>query len=213
MIQFLTSLLFNHKITDLLSLLIFYTQYSNITFFILDDNVRFLLDFSKEFDMPSMRMRCEDFLLGQSASIQSLVLAEKHELQNLLKQCVSYAKTLTLEDLDKNPDCKEISEKTLARIYREKVMMMRDYANDLKQAESKLRKQNDQLLDQKEGMVNMFNSIGKIWEMPNKRCYKHMTEERFDFTCRDCNEKIQREVRRMCNDGQHVRRFYKMNNS
>jgi len=160
-----------------------------------------------------MRMRCEDFLLGQHASLQSLVLSEKYELNNLFKQCVSYAKTLTLEELDKDPDCKNISEKTLAKIYREKVTMMRNYANDLKQAESKLRKHNDQLLDQKDGMVNMFMSIGKIWDMPNKRCYKHMTEERFDFTCRDCNEKIQREVRRMCNDGQHVLRFFKTNNS
>lgn len=181
-------------------------------FYISEENVTFLLDFSQEFEMPSMRMRCEDFLLHQPASIQSLVLAEKYDLRNLFKVCVDYAKTLTLEDLDKNPDCKQVNETTLTKIYREKVSMMRNYANDLKMAESKLRKQNDQLLDQKEGMISMFKNIGKIWEMPNKRCYKHMTEERFDFTCRDCNEKIQREVRRMCNDGQHVRRFFKMNN-
>lgn len=90
--------------------------------------------------------------------------------------------------------------------------MMRNYANELKQSESKLKRQNDQIIDEKEGVVTIFKNMSKLWEMPSKRCYKHMTEEVFDFTCRDCNEKMQREVRRMCAEGQHVRRFFILNN-
>ncbi|WAR17960.1 BAT38-like protein [Mya arenaria] len=177
-----------------------------------DSNVDILLDFAEEYDMPSMRNRCEDYLCAQDASIEHLIVAEKFDLKHLYKQCVDFAKTRTLEDLEKDPLCKCVSEKTLTRIYKEKVNMMRDYANDLKQSETKLTRANEQLLDEKEGMAAMLGSIGKIWEMPNKRCYKHMTDDRFDFTCRDCNEKIQREVRRMCSDAQHVRRFFTLNN-
>jgi hypothetical protein len=162
--------------------------------------------------MANLKLRCEEYLLTQEVSLESLVIAEKHSLKNLFKQCVDFAKTQTMEDLERHPLKKEISEQTLIAIYKEKVYMMRDYANELKQNESKLKRQNDQLSDEKDGMLNIFKNMGKLWEMPNKRCYKHMTDEKFDFTCRDCNEKMSREVRRMCNDGQHVRRYFILNN-
>lgn len=177
-----------------------------------ETNVKFLLEFADEFDMPSMRNRCETFLCAQDACIDNLIVAEKHDLKQLYKQCVDFSKTRTLEDLERDPLCKCLSERTLIKIYKEKVNMMRDYAQDLKNAETKLERRNGQLADEKDGMAEMFKNISKIWDMPNKRCYKHMTDETFDFTCRDCNEKIQREVRRMCHDAQHVRRFFKMNN-
>ncbi|XP_060565206.1 kelch-like protein 24 [Ruditapes philippinarum] len=180
--------------------------------YITDSNVQLMLEFAEEYEMANLKLRCEEYLLTQEVSIESLVIAEKHSLKNLFKQCMDFAKTQTMEDLERHPLKKEISEQTLIAIYKEKVYMMRDYANELKQNESKLKRQNDQLSDEKDGILNIFKNMGKLWEMPNKRCYKHMTDEKFDFTCRDCNEKMSREVRRMCNDGQHVRRYFILNN-
>ncbi|KAL4218496.1 hypothetical protein ACF0H5_023230 [Mactra antiquata] len=180
--------------------------------YITESNVQLMLDFSEEYEMPNMKLRCEEYLLSRDLSIESLVLAEKYSLKTLYKQSVDFAKTRTLEELDRHPLRKDISDQTLITIYKEKVHMVRDYANDLKQTESKLKKQNDQLNDEKEGMIDILKNMSKLWEMPNKRCYRHMTEEKFDYTCRDCNEKMQREVRRMCSEAQHVRRYYRLNN-
>lgn len=171
-----------------------------------------MLEFSEEYDMTNLKFRCEEYLLSRDISLETLVLAEKYGLKNLFKQSMDFAKTLTMEDLDRHPLKKEIGEQTLITIYKEKVYMIRDYANELKQSESKLKRQQEQLTDEKEGTLTIFKNISKLWEMPNKRCYKHMTDDKFDFTCRDCNEKMQREVRRMCSEGQHVRRFFKVNN-
>lgn len=181
--------------------------------YITDSNVKLMLGFSEEYDMQNLKSRCEEYLLANDVSIETLVLAEKYGLKTLYKQSLDFAKTLTMEDLEKHPLRKDIGDQTLITIYKEKVHMMRDYANELKQNESKLKRQNEQLIDEKEGMSTIFRNLGKLWEMPNKRCYKHMTDEKFDFTCRDCNEKMQREVKRMCSEGQHVRRFFKLNNN
>ena len=180
-------------------------------FFFSEDNVKLLLKFSEEYEMVSLRSRCEEYLLGQDNSLETLLLAEKYKLRNLYKRCIQSAKTRTLEDIERSDEYKHISQDTLLKIYKEKIEVMRDYANDLKLGEKKLKQQNDQLNAEKEGMLNMFQNIPKVWEEPSKRCYKHVTEDNFDYTCRDCNEKVQREVRRMCHDGQHVRRFYKPN--
>lgn len=176
-----------------------------------DNNVQILLTLSEEYDMPAMKLRCEEYLLSQEMSIDNLILAERYNLKTLHKQCIEFAKTCTLEDLEQNLSYSEIGEQTLIKIYKEKVNMMRNYARDLKENERILIKQNEQLMDEKEGMVVLFKNIGQIWDMPNKRCFRHMTDKTFDYTCRDCNERIEREVRRMCNDGQHMRRIGKVN--
>lgn len=186
--------------------------YSSQNYFITDSNIRLLLQMSSEYEMPKLKSKCEEYLLTQDFSIESLILAAKHDLKTLHKNCVDFAKTQTMEDLERHPLRKEIDPDTLIAIYKEKVYMIRNYADELKQSESKLKKQNEQMVDEKEGMCSIFNTMGKLWEMPNKRCYKHMTDEKFDFTCRDCNEKLQREVRRMCSEGQHVRRYFILNN-
>lgn len=85
--------------------------------------------------------------------------------------------------------------------------MIRDYANEVKQNEKKLEVQCDQLRLEKEMMKSTLQNIKKLWEAPNKRCFRHMTEDSFDYSCRDCNEKMQREVRKMCTDGQRSRRY------
>lgn len=180
--------------------------------YVTDSNVQMLLQFAEEFDMPKLKSRCEHYLLSQDFSIESLLISEKYDLKKLHKSCVDFAKTLTMEDLERNPLRKDLSDQTLIAIYKEKVYVMRNYANDLKQSENTLKKQNEQIRDEKEGMCTIFKNISKLWEMPNKRCYKHMTDDKFDFTCRECNEKMQREVKRMCSEGQHVRRYFVINN-
>ena len=176
-----------------------------------EENVKLLLKFSEEYDMVSLRGRCEEFLLVHDNSLGSLVLAEKYKLKNLYKRCIQSANTRTLEEIERSEEFKHLSQETLLKIYRDKIELMRDYANDLKLSEKKLKQQNEQLNTEKEGMLHMFQNIPKVWEEPSKRCYKHVTEEGYHYTCRDCNEKTQREVRRMCHDGQHVRRFQKPN--
>ena len=174
--------------------------------------MRYLLDLAEEYEMDSMKLRCEDFLISQDKSLEILVLAEKFNLKTLFKRSIEYARTRTLEELERSPEYKILSPDTIIKIYKEKIDMMRDYANDLKQQEKKVTHQRDQLECEKEGMIGVFQSIQKLWDMPNKRCYRHMTDEKYDYTCRDCNEKIQREAKKMCHDGQHVRRFYINNN-
>ena len=94
------------------------------------------------------------------------------------------------------------------QIYREKVNMMRSYANDLRQSESRLEVTCDKLKVEKENMKRSLQQIQTIWDTPNKRCYKHITEEKFDFSCSDCNDKLRWEIRRLCGEGQHVRVYF-----
>ena len=175
--------------------------------------MKFLLRFSEEYDMLMMRSRCEEFLMAETNNLETLILAEKYNLKNLHKHCIESAKTRTLEDIERSPEYADISQETLIKIYKEKINLVRDYANELKLNEKKIKQQKDQLTAEKEGMLSVFQNIPKVWEQPSKRCYKHVTEDNFDYTCRDCHEKIQREVRRMCHDGQHVRKFYTLNNN
>ena len=174
--------------------------------------MKFLLKLAEEYEVPNIKIRCEDFLMDHSNSLETLILAERYGLKHLYKTCMESAKTRTLEEIQRSPEFKDISQETVIKIYKEKIEIMRDYANDLKVNEKKLKQQNDQLTAEKEGMLNVFQNIPKVWEEPSKRCYKHMTEEKFDYTCRDCHEKVQREVRRLCHDGQHMRKFYRLNN-
>ena len=196
---------------------LFCLQYSVIVsnyklLLISDENVNSFLKLSEELDIPHLRTRCEDFLCAQEPSIALLQVAERYGLKNLLKQEIDHAKTRTLEELERDPQCRLLQPSTLARIYREKALAMRDYANELKISENTLQRRTEQLENERDAMVTMFSNVSNIWETPNKRCYKHMTEERYDYTCRDCNERIQREVRRMCSDAKHVRRYFPLNN-
>ena len=177
-----------------------------------EESVNFLLKLSEEYEVPNIKTRCEDFLVAHCNSLETLVLAEQYGLKHLYKTCMESVKTKTIEEIQRSPEFKNISQETVIKLYKEKIDMMRAYANELKMNEKKLTQQNDQLTSEKEGMLHVFQNIPKVWEEPSKRCYKHMTEERFDYTCRDCNEKVQREVRRMCHDGQHMRKYYTMNN-
>ena len=142
-----------------------------------DESASFLLKLADEYEVPNIKTRCEDFLMGHSNSLETLILAEQYGLKHLYKTCMESAKTRTIEEIQRNPVFKNISQETMIKLYKEKIDMLRDYANELKVNEKKLKQQNDQLTSEKEGMLHVFQSIPKVWEEPSKRCYKHMTEE------------------------------------
>lgn len=181
-----------------------------------ENNVSFLLKLSEEYEIDRIKQRCEEFLLNQERSIQSLYLAHKYGLKNLFKVCFEFAKTRTVEELENTPEYKLLDKDIIMQIYREKVDMMRSYANDLKQSERRLEVTCDKLKAEKENMKRSLESIQNIWNTPSKRCYKHITEEKFNFSCADCNDKIRWEIRRLCGEGQHVRVYFpsqsKLNN-
>ncbi|XP_063406733.1 BTB and MATH domain-containing protein 38-like [Mytilus trossulus] len=173
-----------------------------------EENVSYLLELSEEYEIERIKKRCEEFLLNQERSIQSLYLAQKHGLKNLFKVCFEFAKTRTVEELESSPEYKLLDKDVVIKIYSEKVNIMRNYANDLRQSESRLEITCDKLKVEKENMKRSLQLVQDIWTTPNKRCYKHITQETFDFSCSDCNDKVRWEIRRLCVEGQHVRVYF-----
>ncbi|KAL3890397.1 hypothetical protein ACJMK2_002679 [Sinanodonta woodiana] len=177
-----------------------------------ESNVRFLLELAHEYEMSSIKQRCEEYLISNEKSLEILVLAQKFNLKNMYKAGIEFAKTCTLEELEHSPEYRNLKPETLIAIYKDKITMMRNYASDLKQSEKNLTLKTNQLSVEKENMKSVLSHIQNIWETPNKRCYKHVNEDSFDFECQDCNEKISREIRKMCAEGQHVK-YYRLNNN
>ena len=163
---------------------------------------------SEEYEIDRIKQRCEEFLLNQERSIQSLYLAHQYGLKNLFKACFEFARTRTVDELENSPEYKLLDKDIVLQIYREKVNMMRSYANDLKQSESRLEVTCDKLKVEKENMKRSLQSIQTIWTSQSKRCFRHITDENFDFSCSDCNDKIRWEIRRLCGEGQHVRVYF-----
>ena len=180
----------------------------NKTFFFTEHNMRFLLELAEEYQMEGIKKRCEEFLMNQERSLEMLVLAKKFGLKNIFKRCLEFAKTKTLEDLETAPERKNIDSDTLLAIYKGKIEMLRDYSNDLKQNEIKISNDRDLLRMEKENMKRSLQTIQKLWDMPNKRCFRHMSDNNYDYSCIECNEKIYREVRKLCGEGQHLRRYF-----
>jgi hypothetical protein len=172
-----------------------------------DNNVKYLLELADEYQIERIKQRCEDFLLSQERSMETLVLAQKFHLKHLYSRCVEYAKTRTMEDLESSPEIGNVDQDTLIKIYKAKIDMIRDYASELKQHESTLAQDCDQLLREKDNMKSVLQNVQKLWDTPTKRCYRHMTDASFDFSCRDCNEKVYRDARKLCTEGQHYRRY------
>lgn len=173
-----------------------------------DINVRYLLELSEEYEIDRIKQRCEEFLLNQERSIQSLYLAHKYGLKSLFRACFEFAKTRTVDELENSPEYKLLDKDIVLQIYREKVNMMRSYANDLKQSENRLEVTCDKLKIEKENMKRSLQSIQTIWTSQSKRCFRHITDENFNFSCSDCNDKIRWEIRRLCGEGQHVRVYF-----
>lgn len=173
-----------------------------------DANVRFLLELSDEFKINRVKERCEQFLKNQECSLGNLVIAEKYNLRSLYKRCMEHAKTKTLEELDSSVECKKLSQKTLLKIYHDKIEMLRDYSKDLTQKDRQTLKDCDTLKMEKENMKRSLQSIQVLWESPSKRCFRHIADSAFNYSCADCNEKIYFEVRKLCGEGQHLRRYF-----
>lgn len=168
----------------------------------------FLLELAEEYEIDRIKQRCEEFLLNQERSMYYLYLAHKHGLKNLFKVCFEFAKTRTVVELENSPEYKLLDKDLVLQIFKEKVNVMRNYANDMRQSESKATFERDKLKVEKENMKKSLDAIQNIWTAPNKRCYRHMTEEKFDFSCSDCNDKVRWEIRRLCGEGQHVRVYF-----
>lgn len=176
--------------------------------FLVETNVKFLLELSEEFQINRVKERCEQFLVNQERSLGILVLAEKYKLRSLYKRCMEYAKTKTLEELDSSPECKKLSQETLLQIYHDKIDMLRDYSKDLTQRDRKTKQDCETLRMEKENMKRSLQSIQKLWEAPSKRCFRHIADSAFNYSCPECNEKIYFEIRKLCGEGQHLRRYF-----
>lgn len=176
-----------------------------------DANVDFLLEMAEEYRMEHIKKKCEDFLISKDKSLDLLVLAEKYHLKKLHKQCIEFVKMKNVEEIERNPQSKNLAMKTLIQIYKAKINMLKDYANDMKNRESRLGRDYDRTVAQRDRMRTNLQKIRKIWETPNKRCFRHMTEEKFDFRCLDCNEKIYFEIRQLCSESQLVKRCHTIN--
>lgn len=173
-----------------------------------DANVKFLLELSSEFQISRVKERCEQFLKNQECSLANLVVAEKYNLYSLYKRCMDFAKTKTLEELDSSAECKKLSPQTLLKIYHAKIQMLRDYSKELTQKDRQTIKDCENLRMEKENMKRSLQGIYGLWETPSKRCYRHIADSAFNYSCPDCNEKIYFEVRKLCGEGQHLRRYF-----
>ncbi|XP_069106637.1 BTB and MATH domain-containing protein 38-like [Argopecten irradians] len=173
-----------------------------------DENVRFLLDLAEEYQIDRIKQRCENFLITQQSSLEALHLAQKFRLRTLYKRCVEFSKTKSLSELERNPHFSKLSAETKVDVLKAKTEMLNNYANSLAKQETTLSRKCDLLTMERDNMKASLQAIHGIWGVPNKRCYKHVTDKDFTFSCVDCNENVNREIRALCGRGQHLRRYF-----
>ena len=63
-----------------------------ISHMFLDDNVLAILPLMQEYQIDSLRDKCEEHLLSQANSIKNLLIAQKFSLDKLLDANMSYLK-------------------------------------------------------------------------------------------------------------------------
>ncbi|XP_021379288.1 BTB and MATH domain-containing protein 38-like [Mizuhopecten yessoensis] len=173
-----------------------------------DGNVRFLLELAEEYQIDRIKRRCEDFLLTQQSNLEALFLAQKFRLRTLYRRCVNCSKTKSLRDLERNPNYVKLSAETKVEVLKAKTEMLCDYTKNLENRETLLSRKSDLLTMERDNMKASLQAIHGIWGVPNKRCYKHVTDKDFNFSCSDCNENMYREIRALCGRGQHLRRYF-----
>ncbi|XP_033726488.1 BTB and MATH domain-containing protein 38-like [Pecten maximus] len=173
-----------------------------------DENVRFLLELAEEYQIDKIKHRCENFLITQQSSLEALHLAQKFRLRTLYRHCVNFSKTKSLSVLERNPHYAKLSAETKVDVLKAKTEMLSDYASSLAKQETSLSRKCDLLTMERDNMKSSLQAIHGIWGVPNKRCYKHVTDKDFNFSCLDCNENINREIRALCGRGQHLRRYF-----
>ncbi|XP_060066234.1 BTB and MATH domain-containing protein 38-like [Ylistrum balloti] len=173
-----------------------------------DENVRFLLELAEEYQIDRIKHRCEKFLLTQQSNLEALYLAQKFQLRTLYRRCVNFSKTKSVSDLERNPYYTKLNADTKVDVLKAKTDMLNDHANSLANRETSLSRRCDLLTMERDNMKASLQAIHGIWAVPNKRCYKHVTNKDFNFSCLDCNENMYREIRALCGRGQHLRRYF-----
>ena len=190
-----------------MNMCLLYTYISNSSLLNLDETVDFILELTEEYQIDGIKKRCEAFLISkQQPSLTELLLAQKFNLPNLYAKCIDYAKRQTLEDLENAAEYKDLEPKTLIAIYKAKVNMIRDYSHYLSENGSALKRTSQKLQAEKDHMHSLLLNVQKLWDTPSKRCYKHMVPGSFDYSCRECNEKIHSQVKKVCSEAA-IRRF------
>ena len=158
--------------------------------------------------MERIKKRCEEFLINQERTLDTLLLARKYDLKNLYRRSIEFAKTKNVNELERNPDYRKLDDETKLTIYKAKIAMLKDYANDVTHKEAILSQEHCKVKMERDNMKACLLAIEKLWNAPNKRCFRHTNSEEFDFTCADCNENMYREARILCGRGQYLRRYF-----
>ncbi|XP_064652918.1 kelch-like protein 38 [Lineus longissimus] len=193
------------RLEDILDLLrCIYPMQSAVT----DENVNTLLSLADEYMMERIMTKCEDFLLEKDPTMETLVTAQRYNLKRLFKSCVDYAKNCCLEDVEKCPEFTDLEPHTILMIYKSKLDSLREYAYAMQGKEKNTRSEHEALKLQHEKTLLYTRTIEGLWESPSKRCYRHITNDKFDFSCTECNEKVQRQVRRLCSETIGMRKVY-----
>ncbi|XP_013397955.1 BTB and MATH domain-containing protein 38-like [Lingula anatina] len=166
-----------------------------------EENVHFLLELAEEYQIEKIKQRCEVFLLSGNTDLESLLLAQRYCLDKLYTKCIEGATRLTLEDLEKCDEFQQLEPRTLNTIYKSKINTMRDYASYIKEKEVAMEKECNKVSRERDRIQSKLQTVKMLWETPSKRCYRHMgNTAMFDFSCRECNEKVYREIKKLCSE-------------
>jgi len=86
------------------------------------ENCYFLLDIAHEYQMSSIILLCENFLVSvvkgkkEKDVLTVLLVGQKYELKTLIKSCVSAARNLSLNELQRHPKRGEIDRENYQQI-------------------------------------------------------------------------------------------------
>ena len=90
-------------------------------------NITGLLDLSREYDIQTIKDRCEIFLLTKEPSVKNLVIAQDYELPELLRKCISHFSTKPLIKIEYDRNFKEVSEANQIRIMKNQRNTLENY--------------------------------------------------------------------------------------
>ena len=161
-----------------------------------------LLSLSEEYEIPKIKQRCEQFFMTQSnPTLPTLALAERYQLRQVYNKYLDQTRTMSLQEIEKGFNKVSIEPGTETEIYRSKVRALQDENTQLRRDLSLMSKKCSSFELDKISMQEAMSETQKMWDNKSKRCYKHVNDIVYDYTCFECNEKLRREIRHTCSSG------------
>lgn len=95
-----------------------------------------LLDLSREYDIQTVKDRCEKYLMSLEPTVGRFVTAQDYELPKLYKKCLEFFYGKALIQFEEDEDFKRLSEANQTMIIKQQRNALHLYIQDMKKAAS-----------------------------------------------------------------------------